>query len=750
MFNFRSAVNKVSDAAKAAKNQAADSVAQARTHVEQSSVGRGVAEAGRAARSSVEQSEFSSSVGRVAEAARAKAEQGIGKVRSLGAHGESRRTTWSAEDWAAPTEPLPPLDVRVCSWNLHGSLIAPEDDVKSWLLPSTVSVAQLYVVGVQELVELGAKTTVLNASGDDARQQALESRVEDTLTSTGHRFLKVCGFGMVGLALIIYIREDVAPYLRSLDCDRVKTGMDGQFGNKGSVCARFVMGDVSFCFANVHLASGLHNTYERTQHLVDVLANAFQATQAFKGTSRPAKLGFKRQSRYKIESHHFSVVFGDFNSRLQMPQEEKECHPEGPPDAWLEKDQLLLGYYPCLSDAFHEGVVAFPPTYKYIPGTNQLTDKRCPAWTDRIFYRVTRQTDVAIHEYDSFANLICTSDHRPIAAQFRVMQDKASSSAESVAEARIEEARGLLADLPTGADQAEFVCKRLLAIDDHLSTTAQGLDDLTLVGAQRERRRELLSQIETLGKDVESRKSDASPAQPSSATPALGTNATDSTTESTPKSAFDLASSSAPESASLPDAASALSEMQFSPPARTDVASPISHTAALPIGLPSGSNSTDAEIAARESAENETAEKAAREAAEKEAAEKVASEAAEKEASERVAREPEKEAAEKAASAAVEKMAAEKAAREAAEKEAAEIAAREAEKEAAEKATTATAEKEAAEKATREAAEKKAAEEAARRAAENEAAEIAAREATEKEAAENAAREAAEKEAAHG
>mmetsp|Transcript_94550 Transcript_94550/g.305275 ORF Transcript_94550/g.305275 Transcript_94550/m.305275 type:complete len:176 (+) Transcript_94550:66-593(+) len=72
-------------------------------------------------------------------------------------------------------------------------------------------------------------------------------------------------------------------------------------------------------------------------------------------------------------------------------------------------------------------------------------------------------------------------------------------------QAQVEEAKVMLAALEPGDSDA--LRKALLLIDDLLTKAAQGLDNATLVGAQRERRRELLREIEALGEDVASRKS---------------------------------------------------------------------------------------------------------------------------------------------------------------------------------------------------------------------------------------------------
>ncbi|CAE8656859.1 unnamed protein product, partial [Polarella glacialis] len=341
--------------------------------------------------------------------------------------------------------PLPPLEVRVCSWNLHGNQIHPSDVVSRWLAPDGVA-ADVLVIGVQELVDLGPRNMVMNISGDEQRQAALEARVEQALqslpgTAAGNHegFTKICSFGMVGLALLIYVRSCLRPYIRDLHCDRVKTGLDGIGGNKGGVVVRFVLGQVSVCFMNVHLASGQNAAAERNQHLATVLADAFHATST-KGGARPGKNGFERQSRYSAGLHHLSVILGDFNSRLDLPKDTP--WPSGSQQSWLSRDQILLGQASSLR-GFREGVISFPPTYKYNIGSSALNTKRCPAWCDRIVYKADYGTEVELGEYASFPDLRHTSDHHPVAARFQVFLASPSPTQRSE--------RGLLGGVQPGS-----------------------------------------------------------------------------------------------------------------------------------------------------------------------------------------------------------------------------------------------------------------------------------------------------------
>eukprot|EP00439_Symbiodinium_sp_Y106_P065180 s1231_g10.t1 len=165
----------------------------------------------------------------------------------------------------------------------------------------------------------------------------------------------------------------------------VLAGLDGIGGNKGGVCARFLLGSLSVCTVNVHLASGQQAVNERNQHLGQVLSDAFQSMSS-KGALRPAKNGFERTSSHRVAQHDLCIIAGDFNARLDLPKE--ASWPQGPQEAWLALDQIMLGQVSSLR-GFREGVICFPPTYKYKIGTSILNTKRCPAWCDRVVYKAS-------------------------------------------------------------------------------------------------------------------------------------------------------------------------------------------------------------------------------------------------------------------------------------------------------------------------------------------------------------------------
>ncbi|CAM9459993.1 unnamed protein product [Choristocarpus tenellus] len=106
-------------------------------------------------------------------------------------------------------------------------------------------------------------------------------------------------------------------------------------------------------------------------------------------------------------------------------------------EALREKDQLNLQRLERKAfDTFHEGPLAFPPTYKYIPGTNKLDQRpgkkvRCPSWCDRVLWSAgTYGGDslrrLSLDKYSSTGPPL--SDHMPVNALFSMTLECSSLS----------------------------------------------------------------------------------------------------------------------------------------------------------------------------------------------------------------------------------------------------------------------------------------------------------------------------------
>lgn len=82
---------------------------------------------------------------------------------------------------------------------------------------------------------------------------------------------------------------------------------------------------------------------------------------------------------------------------------------------------------------FHEGVIHFRPTFKFVPGTDEYSGKRVPSWTDRVLWMVRHKSQahcsVNLRYYLSIDEMKI-SDHRPVIAGFEVAIKPATPQAE--------------------------------------------------------------------------------------------------------------------------------------------------------------------------------------------------------------------------------------------------------------------------------------------------------------------------------
>jgi hypothetical protein len=76
---------------------------------------------------------------------------------------------------------------------------------------------------------------------------------------------------LVGLFTCVFVRKALVTSLKDVAITTIKRGMNGRYGNKGAIVARFVVEDSSICFINCHLAAGQGHKRARNQDLGAIL-----------------------------------------------------------------------------------------------------------------------------------------------------------------------------------------------------------------------------------------------------------------------------------------------------------------------------------------------------------------------------------------------------------------------------------------------------------------------------------------------
>ncbi|RHZ74229.1 hypothetical protein CDV55_106047 [Aspergillus turcosus] len=301
----------------------------------------------------------------------------------------------------------------------------------------------LYVLGLQEVVDVASATEALRPYVDPGPSNKWKSALEKALPEG---FQLVAETQLVGLMLLIYAAPSLVESISSVSSTNVGTGLLGYMGNKGAVATRLMLGETTYLvFINSHLSAGSDKgSLERRNW------DASQIVGRAKFDPIDPDKGLREDPGDSIGGEDFAFWFGDLNYRLEdipggdvrqvlarhTENEYDKSHTRShnvedvpsSPTVGVEHDNKLEESYPTLSDeeidphtdpsslqttiasllphdqlrlqqkqnrAFHdgwrEGDITFLPTYKYDVGSVARFDSsekhRGPSWCDRILYR---------------------------------------------------------------------------------------------------------------------------------------------------------------------------------------------------------------------------------------------------------------------------------------------------------------------------------------------------------------------------
>ncbi|KAL3493139.1 SacI homology domain-containing protein [Aspergillus germanicus] len=291
------------------------------------------------------------------------------------------------------------------TFNVNGRIQGSDVDLDPWLFPETNqqhAEPTIFAVGFQEIVALSPQQIM---STDPTTRKSWEMAVLDCLNKRSAsrqvpKYVLLRSGQLVGAALMIYVREDVLKDIKNVEGSVKKTGLSGIAGNKGGCAIRFEYSNTRICFVTAHLAAGFANYDERNNDYETIYR------------------GLRFQRNRSIEDHDAIIWMGDFNYRIGLPnQTVRDLVQQVSYQKLYANDQLNLQMLAGRAFQFYnEGLVVFPPTYKYDVGkdTYDTSEKaRIPAWCDRVLWK---GPDLRQLNYN-VANLRL-SDHRPVWASF--------------------------------------------------------------------------------------------------------------------------------------------------------------------------------------------------------------------------------------------------------------------------------------------------------------------------------------------
>ena len=201
------------------------------------------------------------------------------------------------------------LSLMMGSWNVN----AKDEEshlLSQWLRPADVLASDLVVIGLQELIALSASNTVIGSTNtltgysdnsssisynacerwlskllthlnhddsnhnstlpseqeeDQEQEQEQNTTQEEAPCSSSRRFTLLSQLSMVGLAIFVFVRDDVRSRISGVQARSIARGGGGLLGNKGAVCVRLEVDDTSMCFCSAHLCAHRVDVVKRNE-----------------------------------------------------------------------------------------------------------------------------------------------------------------------------------------------------------------------------------------------------------------------------------------------------------------------------------------------------------------------------------------------------------------------------------------------------------------------------------------------------
>jgi len=305
------------------------------------------------------------------------------------------------------------INILCTTWNIGGTSCQTSDITalfKKNIFYNDNKSPDIVVVAMQEIVKLNFTNIVLNSNQEIVAQwtQNIISNLQKVFPKDLYSPLKV--LNLVGIYLIILLKEDLKKNVFLLEHNITKTGMYGTMGNKGFFTVTLQIFDKILSIASGHFEAGQGKNKERIDTLIQILNK---------------NINIQEDEYISFKEADYWIILGDLNFRIELSYEDAiSCIQEKNYDVLYGMDQFNSSCQEnaLLNKYMNEKKINFDPTYKYEKDSNEYAfdeDKiRVPAWTDRIFF--CKKKGIKILTYDSIPSLRY-SDHRPVTGAFEVL-----------------------------------------------------------------------------------------------------------------------------------------------------------------------------------------------------------------------------------------------------------------------------------------------------------------------------------------
>ncbi|KAK6947458.1 hypothetical protein RJ641_000931 [Dillenia turbinata] len=252
---------------------------------------------------------------------------------------------------------------------------------------------------------------------DDSFLEMPEGQYDTRTTidsSNSHpKYVRIVSKQMIGIYVSVWVHRKLRRHINNLRVYPVGVGFMGYMGNKGSISVSMSLYQSRLCFVCSHLSSGQKDGDEQKRN-----ADVYEILRRTCFSSV-----FESDQAQTILSHDQIFWFGDLNYRLNMSDTEiRKLVARKQWEKLINHDQLNTELQRAqVFDGWKEGVINFPPTYKYEFNSDRYVGenpkegekRRSPAWCDRILWLGKGIKQLSYRRAE-----IRLSDHRPVSAVF--------------------------------------------------------------------------------------------------------------------------------------------------------------------------------------------------------------------------------------------------------------------------------------------------------------------------------------------